>query len=117
MVERQSIAQRHARCARDLLTFVAKRQLKSIECDRFRYRYQPLIFKRSVMENNFAQTALDSQLAAGEEMSDYVAHLQMHMALQARNLVPTLTNALDSREQFLHQTQAHFEKLASRQMC
>jgi hypothetical protein len=69
------------------------------------------------MENNFAQTALDSHLAAGEEMSDYVAHLQMHMALQARNLVPTLTNAVDSREIFLHQTQAHFEKLASRQVC
>jgi hypothetical protein len=68
------------------------------------------------MENNFAQTALEPQLAAGEEMSDYVAHLQMHMALQARNLVPTLTNAADSREQFLYQTQAHFEKLASRQV-
>ncbi len=69
------------------------------------------------MEKNFAQTALDSQLAAGEEMSDYVAHLQVHMALQARNLVPTLTNAADSRELFLYQTQAHFEKLASRQIC
>jgi hypothetical protein len=69
------------------------------------------------MENNLAPTALDSQLAAGEEMSDYVAHLQIHMALQARNLVPTLTNALDSRELFLYQTQAHFEKLASRQVC
>jgi hypothetical protein len=69
------------------------------------------------MQNNFAPTALDSQLAAGEEMSDYVAHLQIHMALQARNLVPTLTNALDSRELFLYQTQAHFEKLASRQVC
>lgn len=68
------------------------------------------------MENNFAQTALNSHLAAVEEMSDYVAHLQMHMALQARNLVPTLTNAVDSRELFLHQTQAHFEKLASRQV-
>ena len=69
------------------------------------------------MQNNFAKTALDSQLAAGEEMSDYVAHLQVHMALQARNLVPTLTNTLDSRELFLYQTQAHFEKLASRQIC
>ncbi len=69
------------------------------------------------MDRNFAQTALDTKLAAGEEMSDYVAHLQMHMALQARNLVPTLTNAQGSREQFLYQTQAHFEKLASRQMC
>ena len=69
-----------------------------------------------MIENNFAQTNLAAQLAAGEEMSDYVAHLQMHMALQARNLVPTLTNAVDSREVFLHQTQAHFEKLASRQL-
>jgi hypothetical protein len=69
------------------------------------------------MENTFAQMNPDAELAAGEEMSDYVAHLQMHMALQARNLVPTLTNAVDSREQFLHQTQAHFEKLASRQVC
>ena len=69
-----------------------------------------------MIENNFAQTNLAAQLAAGEEMSDYVAHLQMHMALQARNLVPTLTNAADSREVFLHQTQAHFEKLASRQL-
>ena len=70
-----------------------------------------------MIEHNFAQTTLNSQLAAGEEMSDYVAHLQMHMALQARNLVPTLTNAVDSRELFLYQTQAHFEKLASRQVC
>ena len=69
-----------------------------------------------MIDNNFAQTALNSQFAAGEEMSDYVAHLQMHMALQARNLVPTLTNAVDSRELFLYQTQAHFEKLASRQV-
>jgi anti-sigma factor RsiW len=69
------------------------------------------------MENNFDRAAVDAHLAAGEEMSDYVAHLQMHMALQARNLVPTLTEAADSRELFLHQTQAHFEKLASRQVC
>jgi uncharacterized membrane-anchored protein YhcB (DUF1043 family) len=69
-----------------------------------------------VLNNNFAQTTRANQLNAGEEMSDYVAHLQMHMALQARNLVPTLTNSTDPREQFLHQTQAQFEKLASRQL-
>ena len=69
------------------------------------------------MENIFDRAALGSQLAAGEEMSEYVAHIQMHMALQARNLVPTLTDAVDSRELFLYQTQAHFEKLASRQVC
>jgi hypothetical protein len=50
-----------------------------------------------------------------EDFSQYVAHLQLHMALQARNLVPTLTQTADSREQLLHQTQAHFEKFVSRQ--
>jgi hypothetical protein len=38
------------------------------------------------------------------------------MALQARNLVPTLTKARDSREQLLQQTQADIEKLVSRQV-
>ena len=51
-----------------------------------------------------------------EDFSEYVAHLQLHMALQARNLVPNLTQTVvDSREQLLHQTQATFEKLISRQ--
>ncbi|HEY9847202.1 MAG TPA: hypothetical protein V6D03_13520 [Candidatus Caenarcaniphilales bacterium] len=50
-----------------------------------------------------------------EDLSDYVAHLQFHMTLQARNLVPTLTRAADSREELLHQTQATFEKHVSRQ--
>ena len=51
-----------------------------------------------------------------EDFSEYVAQLQLHMALQARNLVPTLTNATDSREQLLQQTQANIEKLVSRQV-
>lgn len=53
----------------------------------------------------------------GEDISDYVAQLQLHMALQARNLVPTLTNSTvtDSRHQMLQETQAIVEKLASRQ--
>ena len=52
-----------------------------------------------------------------EDISDYVAQLQLHMALQARNLVPTLTNSTvtDSRHQMLQETQAIVEKLASRQ--
>jgi len=50
-----------------------------------------------------------------EDLSEYVAHLQLHMTLQARKLVPTLTHAADSREQLLHQTQATFEKHVSRQ--
>lgn len=50
-----------------------------------------------------------------EDLSEYVAHLQLHMSLQARKLVPTLTRAADSREEMLHQTQATFEKHVSRQ--
>ena len=53
---------------------------------------------------------------AREDFSEYVAHLQLHMALQARNLVPSLSKpGVDSREHLLHQTQATFEKLVSRQ--
>lgn len=51
-----------------------------------------------------------------EDISEYVAHLQLHMALQARNLVPSITQASDSREQLLQKTQADFEKMVSRQM-
>lgn len=69
------------------------------------------------MDSRTQQSAqLPSQVAAQEEFSEYVAHLQLHMALQARNLVPRLTQTSDSREQLLHQTQANFEKFASRQM-
>lgn len=50
-----------------------------------------------------------------EDFSEYVAHLQLHMALQARNLVPALQARGDRRETLLHQTQADFEKLVSRQ--
>ena len=50
------------------------------------------------------------------DLSDYVAHLQVHMALQARNLVPNLSSdrLQDSRSQMLCSTQADFERLASR---
>jgi hypothetical protein len=60
---------------------------------------------------------LDSQTTSTgrEELSDYVAHLQLHMTLQARNLVPTLMQAGSSREELLQQTQATFEKHVSRQ--
>ena len=53
--------------------------------------------------------------ALREDFSEYVAHLQLHMALQARNLMPKHTNSADSRAQLLHQTQATVEKLVSRQ--
>jgi len=56
------------------------------------------------------------QNSVHEDFSEYVAHLQLHMTLQARNLVPTLKpKVIDSREQLLHQTQATVEKLISRQ--
>lgn len=52
-----------------------------------------------------------------EDICEYVAQLQLHMALQARNLVPSLNqNCLaNSRQQMLQETQALVEKLASRQ--
>ena len=50
-----------------------------------------------------------------EACSDYVAELQLHMTLQARNLVPSLNQNSDRRENLLHQTQANFEKMMSRQ--
>ncbi|MCU0541794.1 MAG: hypothetical protein MUE44_06330 [Oscillatoriaceae cyanobacterium Prado104] len=64
------------------------------------------------MNSNFKQYPACS---LREDVSEYVAHLQLHMTLQARNLVPAITNAKDSREQLLQQTQAHFEKRVSRQ--
>lgn len=50
-----------------------------------------------------------------EDFSEYVAELQLHMALQARNLVPNLTKTPDSRQKLLQETQANIEKLVSRQ--
>jgi hypothetical protein len=49
-----------------------------------------------------------------QDIRDYVANLQLHMTLHARNLVPTLDSTPDSRSQLLHESQAHLEKLASR---
>lgn len=74
------------------------------------------------MESNFFrgmnaanQNTLDVS-PNNSDFSEYVAHLQLHMTLQARNLLPNfkLTQE-DSREELLHQTQADFEKLISRQ--
>ena len=63
----------------------------------------------------YAEPQQIPEAAPREDLSDYVAHLQVHMTLQARNLVPTLTQAADSREELLQQTQATFEKHVSRQ--
>jgi hypothetical protein len=61
-------------------------------------------------------TSINRNQVAREKISDYVAHLQLHMILQARNLVPNLTEIRDSRNDLLHQTQAIIEKCASRQL-
>jgi hypothetical protein len=64
------------------------------------------------MESNATKGAV----VENQDISEYVAHLQLHMTLQARNLVPALQQIQeDSRQQLLHQTQAYFEKFASRQ--
>ena len=60
-------------------------------------------------------SANENQAEFREDISEYVAQLQLHMALQARNLVPTLTDVTSSRHQLLQETQANIEKLASRQ--
>lgn len=54
---------------------------------------------------------------ATPEICDYVTQLQLHMALQARHLIPGMTHSAskDSRMELLHQTQADMEKSASRQ--
>jgi hypothetical protein len=61
-------------------------------------------------------TQINTNNLEREQISDYVAHLQLHMTLQARKLVPTLNQVTDSREDLLHQTQATIEKFASRQL-
>ena len=52
-----------------------------------------------------------------EDIGEYVAQLQLHMALQARNLVPSINNSsvTNSRQRMLQETQAIAEILASRQ--
>ncbi len=62
------------------------------------------------------QYSLSVENVQREDFSEYVAHLQLHMALQTRNLVPSLSQSLDSRNQFLAQTQAAVEKQVSRQI-
>lgn len=51
-----------------------------------------------------------------EDFSEYVAHLQLHMALQTRKLVPNMTQGNDQRSQMLQETQAQIEKQVSRQI-
>lgn len=63
-----------------------------------------------------SQFKISEQNLLREDISEYVAQLQLHMTLQARNLVPPLTEINNSREQMLQETQAIVEKLVSRQI-
>ena len=51
-----------------------------------------------------------------EDISDYVAHLQVHMSLQSRNLLPHIGKAQDNSNNLLYQTQVNIEKLTSREI-
>lgn len=51
-----------------------------------------------------------------DDVSDYVAHLQLHMSLQSRNLLPSMNQVKDSRDNLLYQTQATIEKHTSREL-
>jgi hypothetical protein len=51
-----------------------------------------------------------------ESFSDYVAELQLHMSLQARNLVPSSGQAEENRDRLLRETQETVEKMLSRQL-
>ncbi len=64
-----------------------------------------------------AAIASGQQHASRGEFSDYVADLQLHMTLQARNLLPTLTADNDARGKLLRETQETIEKFASRQVA
>ena len=62
-----------------------------------------------------SQFTTSNQELFRENISEYVAQLQLHMALQARNLIPTLTEVNNPRERMLQETQANLEKIVSRQ--
>lgn len=51
-----------------------------------------------------------------EDISDYVAHLQVHMSLQSRNLLPQINEVKDTSHDLLYQTQVNIEKLTSREL-
>jgi hypothetical protein len=71
--------------------------------------------RREVVPVALSENVAPALTETREDFSEYVAHLQLHMTLQARNLVPSLSNTGDSRHHLLHQTQADIEKFVSRQ--
>lgn len=58
-----------------------------------------------------------SQPKRKEDISDYVAHLQVHMSLQSRNLLPQISQVQDHTNDLLYQTQVNIEKFTSRELA
>jgi hypothetical protein len=95
----------------EFVNVVCKSGSKSQQYDKF-----PLYIRSTatrLMKN--PSTAPQSDPMLGAEISDYVAHLQLHMALQSRNLMPNVMEADGSLHALLRDSQAHCEKLSSRQ--
>jgi hypothetical protein len=102
------------------LSFVAKCSDVTAKCGNFCNQIKCGLTARCAEhpENKAMNHPINPQYPActvREDISEYVAHLQLHMTLQARNLVPALTQTGDQREQLLQQTQADLEKQVSRQ--
>ncbi|MFS8881606.1 hypothetical protein [Synechococcus sp. H55.11] len=69
------------------------------------------------MSASYTSSTARSSSAAGFGLRDYVTELQLHMALQARSLTPSLdvSPAQDSPQALVQQAQAELEKSVSRQ--
>jgi hypothetical protein len=80
----------------------------------------PIIFSVNSIAQGGKRTVSATQVDVSqpqEAISDYVAELQLHMTLQARNLVPTLTQTPGPCHSLVHESQAMVEKIVSRQRC
>ncbi|AFY37991.1 hypothetical protein Lepto7376_1657 [[Leptolyngbya] sp. PCC 7376] len=64
-----------------------------------------------------SSSATQADAPFSEDMSSYVAELQLHMSLQAKDLTPNLEPATDSLHKLLHDTQLNLEKMASRNLA
>ena len=68
------------------------------------------------MKNNFNTTAAkDFSTLSKDGVGSYVADMQLHMTLQAKNLLPSLNSQGTAMEDLLREAQEVAEKLASRQ--
>ena len=70
---------------------------------------------KALLDSTFAFSS--SQQSVGNSVCGYVTDLQIHMALQARHLLPSMneTDMADHHLKTVHQAQADMERTASRQ--